>query len=277
MNTETGFADVNGAKIYYEVAGDGPPLVFVHGYALDRRMWDDQFEFFATRYRTVRYDLRGFGRSHVPTAAPFSNHDDLRCLFDLLGIERAHVCGLSMGGGVTIDLALEYPDRVRSVIVIASALGGFDVDFGPMIPAMIAMQTAGRDGNLAEAKRIWIGSPLFAPANRDAAVARRLGEMVDDWSGWQMTNQANHLDPDPPPAERLGQLSVPALVINGGLDNEGVQAVAVEIEAKAPNARRVVVPGVGHMANMEAPEAVNDLIASFLAELAEQEAAQASP
>ena len=113
MNIGTGFTDANGAKIYYEVAGGGPPLVFVHGYALDRRMWDDQFEIFAPRYRVVRYDLRGFGRSGVPTAAPFSNHDDLRRLFDVLGIERAHICGLSMGGGVTIDFALEYPDRVR--------------------------------------------------------------------------------------------------------------------------------------------------------------------
>jgi 3-oxoadipate enol-lactonase len=264
MNIETGFTDINGANMYYEVAGDGTPLVFVHGYALDRRMWDDQFEFFATRYRAVRYDLRGFGRSDVPTAGRFSNHDDLRRLFDHLGIERAHICGLSMGGGVAIDFALEYPDRVLSVIGIASALGGFTVDFGPMIPAMIAMQTAGREGNLAEAKRIWIESPLFVPANRDPAVAQRLGEMVDDWSGWQLTNQANHVDPDPPPAERLDQLSVPALVINGGLDNEGVLGVAVEIEAKAPNARRVVVPGAGHLTNMEAPDAVNDLIASFL-------------
>ena len=111
-----------------------------------------------------------------------------------------------------------------------------------MIPAMIAMQTAGRDGDLAEAKRIWIESPLLVPANRDPAVAQRLREMVDDWSGWQLTGQPNHVDPDPPPAQRLGQLSVPALVIIGGLDNEGIQGVAVEIEAKAPNTRRVVVP-----------------------------------
>jgi pimeloyl-ACP methyl ester carboxylesterase len=264
MNIEAGFTDINGANICYEVAGDGPPLVFVHGYALDQRMWDDQFELFATRYRAVRYDLRGFGRSDMPTAARFSNHDDLRRLLDFLGIERAHICGLSMGGGVTIDFALEYPDRVLSVIVISPALGGFDVNYGSMIPAIIAMQTAGRDGRLAEAKRIWIDSPLFVSANRDPAVARRLGEMVDDWSGWQLTNQPNHADPDPPPAQRLGQLSVPALVIIGELDNEGVQSVAIEIEAKAPNARRVVIPGAGHMANMEAPDAVNNLIASFL-------------
>lgn len=266
VDVKSGLTDIDGASIYYEVAGEGPPLVFVHGYSLDRRMWDDQFEFFAARHRTVRYDVRGFGRSDVPTAAPFSNHDDLRRLLDVLGIERAHACGLSMGGGISFDFALEYPERALSVIGIGSALGGTSPDYGSMTSAMIAMQAAASGGDLAEAKRIWLESPLFAPANRNPAVGHRLAEMVHDWSGWQMANQPNHVDPDPPPSQRLDQLSVPALVMNGELDNEGVKGVAIAIEARAPNSRRVVVPGAGHLANMEAPEAVNEVIASFLAE-----------
>lgn len=262
MNVETG----RDAGIYYEVAGDGPSLVLVHGYSVDRRMWDDQFGVFARSHRTVRYDVRGFGLSDVPTAVPFSNHEDLRLLLDVLGIERAHVCGVSMGGGIAFDLAVEHPERVLSVIGIGTALGGTEVDYGSMTEAMIAMHEAAGRGDLAEAKRIWVASPLFETARRDPVVAQRLGEMVQDWSGWQLTNHANHVDPDPPPAERLDQLTVPVLLVNGDLDNEGVKGVAVEIEAGAPNARRAVVPGAGHMANMEAPEAVNALIASFLAE-----------
>ena len=266
MSVETGVADINGANIYYEVAGDGPPLVFLHCFTADRRMWDDQFEHFAARHRVVRYDLRGFGRSDVPTAAPFSNHDDLRRLLDLLGIERAHVCGLSSGGGVAIDFALEYPERVHSVIGISSAVGGSTRGIGSMAAAVTAMYSAAGRGDLTEAKRIWMESSLFAPANRNPAVAKRLAEMVGDWSGWQMTHEANHVDPDPPAAQRLNQLSVPALVLIGELDNEAVQAVAVDIELGAPNAHRVVVPNAGHMANMEAPDVVNGHIASFLAE-----------
>jgi 3-oxoadipate enol-lactonase len=266
MIVETGFADVNGARIYYETAGEGIPLVLVHGYTFDRRMWDDQFELLATGHRAVRYDLRGFGRSDVPAGAPFSNHDDLRRLFDVLGIDRAHVCGLSMGGGVAIDFALEYPERMLSLIVIGSALGGATGDLGSMNEAMIAMNAAARRGDLAAAKRIWIESPIFVPANRNPAVAQRLAEMVGDWSGWQLTNQPHHIDPDPPPAQRLDQLSMPTLVINGVLDNEVMLDVALEIEATAPNARRAVVADAGHMTNMEAPEAVNELIAAFLAE-----------
>ena len=265
MTTEAGFADINGARIYYEVAGDGPPLVFLHGYTLDCRMWDDQFDHFADRYRVVRYDVRGFGRSDVPTEAPFSNHDDLRLLLDHLAIDRAHLCGLSSGGGIAIDFALEYPERVLSVIAISSALGGSTHGLGSMMSAVVAMNEAGAAGDLEGAKRIWCESQLFAPANRDPRIAERLAQLVGDWSGWQLTNQPNHVDPESPPAGRLQDLAVPVLVLVGELDIDMVQSVAVDLEAGLPNARRVVVPDVGHMTNMEAPAAVNDLIAEFLA------------
>ncbi|MGH9276009.1 MAG: alpha/beta fold hydrolase [Acidimicrobiales bacterium] len=265
MTTETGFAEINGARIYYEVAGSGPALVFLHGYTLDRRMWDDQFEHFAGRYRVVRYDTRGFGRSDLPTEAPFSNHDDLRLLLDHLAIDRAHACGLSSGGGIAIDVALECPDRVRSVIAISSALGGSSHGLGPMTNAVVAMNEAGSAGDLEKAKRIWLESLLFAPASRDPRVAERLAQIVGDWSGWQLTHQPNHIDPSPPSASRLQHLAVPVLVMVGELDIDMVQSVAADLENGVPNARRVVMPDVGHMTNMEAPEAVNNVIDEFLA------------
>ena len=177
MDVEAGLADVGDGRLYYEVAGSGSPLVLIHGFTLDRRMWDDQFEHFADRYRVVRYDQRGFGRSDVPTEAPYSNHGDLRRLLDHLGIDGAHVCGLSSGGGVAIDLALEHPGYVRSLIGISSALGGSDRGIGSMIDAVVAMNAAAVRGDLDEAKRIWLTSSLFAsrapgsscrrPADRD--------------------------------------------------------------------------------------------------------------
>src|SRR5689334_1596021 len=264
MRTESGYADVDGARLYWEAAGEGTPLVLVHGFTLDRRMWDDQFEVFAAEHRTVRYDVRGSGRSDAPTDAPYSNHGDLRLLLDALDIEKAHLCGLSFGGGVAFDFALEFPERVQSLTAIASALGGATNDMGSMNATMAAMAEAAQAGDLAAARRLWLDSPIFVPANRDADVARRLAEMVEDWSVWQLTRGANHLDPDPPPAERLDQLLVPTLVINGELDNEVMLAAAAQVEAEAPNARRVVVPEVGHMANMEAPEVINDLVLAFL-------------
>ena len=265
MDVETGLADVGDGRLYYEVAGSGSPLVLIHGFTLDRRMWDDQFEHFADRYRVVRYDQRGFGRSDVPTEAPYSNHGDLRRLLDHLGIDAAHVCGLSSGGGVAIDLALEHPGSVHSLVGISSALGGSDRGIGSMIDAVVAMNAAAGRGDIDEAKRIWLTSSLFAPARRDPAVAARLIEIVGDWSGWHLTNQADHVDPEPAAAQRLDRLGIPMLLLTGELDNEAIQLVSRDIEQGAPNARVVVVPDVGHMVNMEAPDVVNDHIGAFLA------------
>jgi len=266
MEVKAEHTHIDGAAIYYELAGAGTPLVLIHGFGLDRRMWDDQFAAFAVRYRTVRYDVRGFGLSDLPGSTPYSNHEDLRRLLDVLEIEQAHVCGLSMGGGIAFDFAVEHPERVLSVIGIGSAVGGTTVDYGPMSASVGAMYAAAGEGELAEAKRIWLESPLFAPARRHPVVAARVGQMVEDWSAWQLTNHADHVDPEPPTAQRLGQLPMPVLVINGELDNDGVKGVAVTVEANAPNARRALVPDAGHLANMESPQAVNDLIAGLLTE-----------
>jgi len=133
-----------------------------------------------------------------------------------------------------------------------------------MIDAVVAMNAAAVRGDLDEAKRIWLTSSLFAPARRDPAVSARLIEIVGDWSGWHLTNQADHTDPEPAAAQRLDRLGIPMLLLNGELDNEAIQLVSRDIEQGAPNARLVVVPDAGHLANMEAPDVVNDHIGAFL-------------
>ncbi|MEK7328872.1 MAG: alpha/beta hydrolase, partial [Chloroflexota bacterium] len=102
MQTHTGFAEVNGTRLYYEVAGSGQPLVLIHGFSLDTRMWGDQFETFARHYQVVRYDLRGFGQSAVPSNEPYTHADDLNNLLHYLKIDSVHLVGLSLGGGVAI-------------------------------------------------------------------------------------------------------------------------------------------------------------------------------
>src|SRR6266540_3962879 len=102
MNEKSGYAKVNGTRLFYEVAGSGHPLVLIHGHILDRRMWDDQFAVFARRFRVLRYDMRGYGRSALPMGEPYHAVDDLKALLDYLGIARTYVLGLSKGGIVAI-------------------------------------------------------------------------------------------------------------------------------------------------------------------------------
>jgi len=106
---QTGFTDINGGKLYYEVAGDGPALVLAHAGITDLRMWDDQFLVFAQNYRVIRCDFWGFGKSTIAND-DFLLHEDLYQLLKFLGVEQTHLIGCSLGGRVIIDLALEYPE-----------------------------------------------------------------------------------------------------------------------------------------------------------------------
>ena len=108
MDTDHGFADINGTRLHYEMAGSGDPLVLIHGATLDTRMWDDQFAPFARNYRVIRYDMRGYGQSALPTAASHAPADDLMALFNYLGLTQAHLLGLSLGGAVAIEIVLSF-------------------------------------------------------------------------------------------------------------------------------------------------------------------------
>jgi pimeloyl-ACP methyl ester carboxylesterase len=105
--------------LYYEITGSGRSLVFLHAGIADSRMWDEQFWMFAPTHRVLRYDLRGFGIS-APVSGTFSHRQDLCSLLDFLQIGKASLVGLSLGGQLALDFALEWPDRVESLILMAA-------------------------------------------------------------------------------------------------------------------------------------------------------------
>jgi 3-oxoadipate enol-lactonase len=124
---ETGYADVNNTRLYYEIAGSGDTLVLIHGNFGDNRHWDGQFEALAKNHKVIRYDVRGYGRSSLPVEGEsYSNHDDLKALLEHLGISNAHVCGLSMGSGIAVDFALAYPKMCESLIPIGPWAFGYN-------------------------------------------------------------------------------------------------------------------------------------------------------
>jgi pimeloyl-ACP methyl ester carboxylesterase len=264
MPIHTGFADVNGTRLYYELAGTGHPLVLIHGFTLDTRMWEDQFAAFAQQYQVLRYDLRGFGKSYVPTDIPYTHPDDLHALLTHLGIAHAHILGLSLGGGVAIDFAVTYPYATTTLIPVdAALLGGYEWIEGRPSSAVIAQaQQAG----LAAAKTFWLHHPLFVPAHAQPAVATRLAQMVADYSGWHLL----HTDPvqglNPPASQHLGTITAPTLVIVGERDVVDFQRSADILAEQIAGATKVIMPGVGHMANMEDPTRFNEIVLEFLAD-----------
>jgi 3-oxoadipate enol-lactonase len=109
---------VQGTQLYYEVTGEGSPLVLVHSGGFDRRLWDEQFFAFADRHTVIRYDVRGHGES-PPATKPYSDAADLYSVLQWLHLEKAHVVGLSLGGSIVIDFALAHPQMIDTLILVA--------------------------------------------------------------------------------------------------------------------------------------------------------------
>ena len=247
-----------GGELHYEAEGDGVPVVLVHGLGLDARMWDDQVPALEDIARVVRYDARGFGRSTRDADTSYSHADDLWRLLAHLEIDTAVLVGLSMGGRIVVEATLTAPTRVRALVLLDAVLDGV-----PWDPASErGMQAVGeglRAGGLDEAKAAWLRHDFFVPARRTAEVARRLAEMVGDYSGVNWTSPDPHAS-HPNSIERLATIAAPTTVVTGELDVPCFQEMSDVLADRIPGARKVTVPGVGHMVNMEAPEAVNALL-----------------
>jgi len=265
MQKQTGVAEVNGTRLYYEVAGSGHPLVLIHGMSLDTRMWDAQFEPFAHHYQVVRYDARGFGKSALPTGGSYAHTDDLKALLEYLEIAHAFILGLSMGGGIAIDFALAHPEATDALLPVDSRLTGWQP--APEFAAFLrAVRLRAKEAGIEAARAVWLSSPAFMPALANPEVAPRLAQIIGDYSGWHWLNDNPLRALAPPAVQRLDTLRVPTLIIMGERDFPDCHAIADTLHQRIPKAQKVVIPRVGHMSNMEAPERFNALVLGFLAE-----------
>ena len=247
-----------GGELYYEAEGDGVAVVLVHGQALDARMWDDQVPALTDIARVVRYDVRGFGRSARDADTRYSHADDLWRLLNHLAIAKAVLVGLSMGGRIVVEATLAAPERVRALVLLDAVLDGVPWD-ADSERGMRAIGEGLRSGGLDEAKAAWLRHDFFVPAQRAPDVARRLAEMVGDYSGVNWTSADPHA-PHPNSIELLATIAAPTTVVTAELDVRCFRAMADVLADGIPGACKVTVPGVGHMVNMEAPEAVNALL-----------------
>jgi len=260
----TGFATIEGRRVYYEVQGQGPALVLIHGFSLDTRMWDPQFDAFAQSYRVVRYDISGYGRSTAPDTL-ISSSNELAALLKALGIDKATVVGMSMGGGVAINFTLEHPEMVEALITVGSTLGGYSMR-EPRATRTQRVFSLARDSGLAIAKEVWLHDPFLTPMVDTSAIRAKIRRIITDWSGIQLRNpaMARFLPIHPLAITRLEEIRVPTLAIVGELDDPNPLAVADTIAARVPGAKKVTIHGSGHLLNLEQPDEFNKLVLDFL-------------
>jgi 3-oxoadipate enol-lactonase len=263
----SGFAQVNGASLYYEAQGQGEPLVFVHCAPGDSTLWDPQVRTFTSRHRIVRYDARGFGRSSFPPG-PFAFHEDLRGLLDVLQIDSATVVGLSLGGRTAIDLALSHPKRVRALVLANSGVSGSTLI--PWAAGLSEVDSALARGEITGAAelmtRIWFDGPRVPEAVDPTLRAWFFGRTHERFERLRQLGQghATHIELDPPAVGRLTEIRCPTLIVTSDLDQPAVLDLASRLAASIAGARAVRIRGAAHIINLERPEEFNAQVASFL-------------
>jgi pimeloyl-ACP methyl ester carboxylesterase len=272
ISQQTGFAEVNGTKLYFEVAGKGEPIIFVHGNFGDRRHWDKQFEPLSKKFRVVRYDVRGFGKSAMPKPEEsYSNWDDLKALMDYLKIDKAHVCGLSMGSGIAVDFALVYPEKCLSVIPIGPWGSGFgEGNFkSPNADSLFVVFTQVRKllgyGELKEAvDYIWTGNQSLAHTVKDKDTRKALLEMGYDYTFWSWLNQSKIQSLNPTGMDRLKEIKLPTLIVIGEYDHPCCIEVADIMKKEIKGSKLVTIKNAGHIMNMDKPEEFNNELIKFI-------------
>lgn len=251
---------INGIDMHIETQGAGDTLILIHGGLVDSRMWDDHLAPLAEHFHVVRYDLAGFGQSD-PHAAAFSYLDDLLLLMSSLNIEHAHLVGLSLGGMVALDFALEYPHRVKKLVLPAASVRGYDYqDAQDWVQAYFSALAAGRKAAVA----FWLSHPLFATAKGYPKAYKRMKRMLyDNFNAWNpVSNKPEVIWPEPETIQRLGDLRAPTLVMSGAADTADLRGCADILAATIPNVQRIDYPDAGHHFPMEIPAPfIADLIA----------------
>ncbi len=263
---DTGRVTVPGSSLFYEASGSGEPVILLHGGNLDRRMWNADFDSLRRSHRVVRYDARGYGKSG-PQDTAFQAHEDLRIMMDSLKIPRATLIGLSLGGRISMDFALANPERVTRLVLAAPGISGGkwaeDNDSTWLVDARKALATK----DSVAIARAWLKSAYINTALRDSSRSKWIEQVALDqapfWGGMIRIGD-KEVEAKPPAAERLRDLSMPILLVVGSADTPFILDVARAIGRDAPNVKRVDLPGIGHMINLEAPAEFMAAVRDFL-------------
>lgn len=268
MNSDlsTGKANINGAQLYYEVKGSGQSLLLVHAGVADSRMWEAQVAAFSKEYQVIRFDLRGFGRSSMPSGS-FTNHEDIRALLDFLGIEKVFLLGISFGGMIALDFTLAYPDYVKALVLGAPSVSGANPS--ERIRQFwdeedTALEKDDLEGATELNLKLWVDGPHRASDQVGAEVRELVREMQMAIFKKEIPDDVDEIDLDPPAVKRLGDIKIPVQVMVGDLDLEEKLELVDRLTAEIPDCRKVVIPGVAHMLNMEKPDVFNRSVLDFL-------------
>ncbi len=250
----------------FDERGSGPAIVLVHGHPFSRRMWHGQLESLSDTFRVIAPDLPGYGESPVrgTTARPRDLADAVVELMDAIGVDRATVVGLSLGGLVAMELGLGNPERVTGVVLTATTAAPLTPEEAEMRRATAARVE--RDGMLDHA--LEMAGRLFGPAaRREPSLVLPILETMLTTSPAGAAAALRGRAERPPYDRLLRDLRVPALVLAGDADSFSTAEITAQLVASLPGPEVLILPGVGHMPNLEAPERFDEAVRAFTTSL----------
>lgn len=256
---------LNGARIHYERAGSGLPVIFLHAGGTDMRMWEPQVNAFAKHFDMIRVDMRGCGQSELPPDR-WSAVSDLLGLIDELHLKPAHIVGSSRGAGAAIDFALEHGERVSKLVLVAPTVSG--TNFTAMYPELWKeIEVAEKARDLEALERVEALLWLDGPRRRPGYVRQSLRDLFteitrtnrrDDW------DRAPLIPIEPPAAERLHEITAPTLVVVGDSDAAPIFDAVELLMEKVPHARKAAIHDAAHLPNLEHPHEFDRVVLDFL-------------
>jgi 3-oxoadipate enol-lactonase len=265
---ETGHAEVDGGRLYYETSGSGPAIVLIHAGFLDLRMWDPQIPVVSKTHRVIRYDVRGFGKSDIARNT-YSDYKDLRALLYHLRVKTASLVGVSNGGRIAADFAVEYPSMLDHLVLVSPGMSGYkssgpeeDKMWEEFDRQMKPQEVADREGRAVDAVEMDVNAWASAqtPVNRERIRQIALDNFhVHVENPWKL-----QVPPEPRTFQRLSQIRIPTLVIIGDRDVPPQILLTDNIHSHIPGSKRLLIPGADHIANMSKPEEFNIAVLEFL-------------
>ena len=266
-SVKTGIVDIGDAQLYYQEAGRGETVIFIHGHSFDHSQWDPQFPEFAKKFRTITYDCRGYGRLSMPVEGhEFLHAEDLIKLMDKLGIEKAHLVGLSMGGFIVTDMLALHPDRI---LTATAASGDVFQVAGPDKP-WTEEEIAKRRVEIAVLKARgtmnqkwdWLAGLMSKGGSHLEQIRRPVWDMIYKWDQWQPFHVEPRLVLGNSVVEKLKnqEITVPVMVLTGEVEKDRPNKLLECV----PTAKQVIVPDAGHVSNLENPKAFTKLVMQFI-------------
>jgi pimeloyl-ACP methyl ester carboxylesterase len=263
---------VNKTKVYYEIAGKGEPLVLIHGSFGDHRFWDPQFTELSKKYKVLRYDIRGYGKSALPDSNElYRDVDDLKALMEFLKINKAHICGLSLGSFIVIDFALAYPDKCISLIPIGPRVAGDGTDEyrtpgSDSVRAVIARTTGivKNKGAKEATDYLWTGDHAMSKCIVSPKTREALLKMGYEYSWWRYIYPSKREYAFPMAIKKLSEIKTPTLVVTAEYDLELCKEVAAILIKRIPGAKLISIKSAGHIMNMDKPKEFNKAISEFI-------------